>query len=163
MSDPLTVIVASSIFHGLSMEQCQAFVPIARPQHVAKGEYLFRLGQSAPTLFIIRSGVVELTMPLSMRGKDQEVTVEEARAGETVAWSALIAPYRFTMSARAGSDVELLGFSPPDLRAALAAQPDVGLRILNNLAQVIARRLQVTQTMWTRELQRTVNVTFGSA
>lgn len=163
MSDALQVIAASSLFHGLSMEQCQAFAPLARPQHVAKGEYLFRLGQSASTLFIVRSGVVELTMPLSMKGEDQEVAVEEAHAGETVAWSALIDPYRFTMSARAGSDVELLGFSPPDLRAALAVQPDVGLRILTNLAQVIARRLQVTQTMWTRELQRAVNATFGSA
>ena len=163
MSDALQVIAASSLFHGLSMEQCQAFVPLARPHLVAKGEYLFRLGQLAPTLFIVRSGILELTMPLSMRGGEQEVAVEEARAGDTVAWSALIDPYRFTMSARAGSDVELLGFSPSDLRAALAAQPDIGLRILTNLAQVIARRLQVTQTMWTRELQRAVNVTFGSA
>ena len=163
MSDVLQVIAASSLFHGLSMEECQAFVPLARPQLVAKGEYLFRLGQLAPTLFIVRSGLVELTMPLSMRGGDQDVAVEEARAGDTVAWSALIDPYRFTMSGRAGSDVELLGFSPSDLQAALAAQPDIGLRILTNLAQVIARRLQVTQTLWTRELQRAVNVTFGSA
>jgi len=163
MTDILQALTASSLFHELSKAQCQAFVPLAHPQHVARGEYLFRLGQPAATLYVVRSGVVELTMPLSMRNGEQEVTVEEARAGDTVAWSALIAPYRFTMSARAGDDVELLGFSSSDLRAALAAKPDVGLSIMANLAQVIARRLQVTQVVWTRGLQRGVDVSLGAA
>jgi glutaminase len=159
--DTLHTLAGSSLFRGLTAEQCEVFVPFAREQRVPKGDDLFRLGQPAGTLFIIRSGVVHLTMPLSMKDADREVVVEEVPAGETVAWSALIEPYRFTMSARAGTDVELIGFSPREFRMALEAHPDAGLRILTNLAMVIAKRLQVMHTMWTRELQRTVNMTFG--
>ena len=83
------------------------------------------------------------------------------RAGETVAWSALVAPFRFTMSGRAGTDVELIAFSTRELQAAIEAYPDAGVRVVTNLAAVIARRLQVMHAMWTRELQRTINVTFG--
>ena len=161
MKDASQTIAEASLFRGLSSEQCQAFVSLAREQRAAKGDYLFHLGETAGTLFIIRSGVVQLTMPLAMKGGDREVVVQEAHAGETVAWSALIEPHRLVMSARAGTDVELLGFSGRELLAALDAKPVVGMRIMTNLAQVIARRLQVTQTMWTRELQRAVNVTFG--
>lgn len=161
MRDTLGAMLGSSLFRGLTAEQCESFVPLARAQSISKGDYLFRLGQPAGTLFIIRSGVVQLTMPLSVKGGDREVVVQEAHARETIAWSALIEPYRFTMSARAGTDVELIGFSPRELQVALEARPEVGLRILANLAQVIARRLQVMHTMRTRELQRAVNVTFG--
>lgn len=154
-------VAASSLFRGLMPDQCEPFGPLAGEQSVSKGGYLFRLGEPAARLLVIRRGTVELTMPLSLKGGDRDVVVEEARAGETIAWSALIEPYRFTMSARAGTDVELLAFSRHALQRAMEAHPDAGLQILANLARVIVRRLQVMQTMWTRELQRTVNVTFG--
>jgi CRP-like cAMP-binding protein len=154
-------LARSSLFSGLSVAQCEPFVPVACERRVSKGDYLFRLGEPAEALFIIRSGIVHLTMPLSMNGTEREVVVQEASAGETVAWSALIEPHRFTMSARAGSDVELLGFSTRVLQAALRANPDAGVQIVTNLATVIARRLQVMHAMWTRDLQRAVDETFG--
>lgn len=159
--DTLDTLAGSSLFRGLTAEQCQVFVRLARERHVPKDDELFRLGQPAGTLFIVRSGVVCLTMLLSMKDADREVVVEEVQAGETLAWSALIEPCRFTMSARAGTEVELIGFSPREFRMALEAHPDAGLRIVTNLAGVIAKRLQVMHAMWTRELQRTVNLTFG--
>ncbi|MBI2833027.1 MAG: cyclic nucleotide-binding domain-containing protein [Acidobacteria bacterium] len=158
---PLHAVAGSRLFSGLIPEQCEPFAPLASEKGVPKGNDLFRLGEPAATLFIIRRGSVDLTMPLSMKGGDREVVMGEAHAGETIAWSALIEPYRFTMSAKASTDVELLAFSSRELWLAMEAHPDAGLRILANLARVIGWRLQVVQTMWTRELQRTVNVTFG--
>lgn len=161
--DAARTIAASSLFRGLAPRQCEPFVALARLRSVPRNEYLFRLGQPADALLILRSGVVRLTMPLSMNGKEREVVVQEACEGDTIAWSALIEPYRFTTSARAGTDVEALAFLPGDLQAGLEAHAEAGLRIMTNLAQVIARRLQVMHTMWSREFQRTVNHTFGWA
>ncbi len=110
---------------------------------------------------MVGEGLVELTMPLAIPGGDREVVVGIVRAGETLAWSALIEPHRFTMSARAGTDVELHGFARADLQAALRTHPEAGLRVLENLAKVVGRRLQVVQTLWTRSLQRSVNETFA--
>ncbi|MBI2216124.1 MAG: Crp/Fnr family transcriptional regulator [Candidatus Rokubacteria bacterium] len=159
--DASNAVTGSSLFWGLSARQREPFAALARVQRVPEDEYLFRLGQPAEALLIVESGVVELTMPLSMNGKEREVVVQEAGAGETIAWSALIEPNRFTMSARAGTNVELLAFSAGELQAAIEAHPEAGLRIVTNLARVIARRLQVMHAMWTRELQRAVDDTFG--
>lgn len=159
--DAAATIASSRLFRGLTPGQCEPFGSIAHERHVPAGEYVFRLGQEAAVLFVVCSGVVELTVPLKMTGDDREVVVEEAREGETVAWSALVEPHRFTMSGRARTDVDLLGFARRDLQTMLAVQPDTGLRIMTNLAQVIGGRLHVVQTMWNRELQRTVSNTFG--
>lgn len=158
--DAASTLAASALFHGLTIEQCAPFVPIAHARTVPAGEYVFRLGEDAGALFIVRAGSIELTLPLKMTGDDRDVTVEEAGEGDTIAWSALIEPHRFTMSARAGTDVELLAFARRDLQTMLAALPDAGVRIMTNLARVIGRRLHLVQTMWHRELQRTVSDTF---
>ena len=159
--DALDTIATSTLFRGLVRNQCASFVPVARERQVPQGEYLFRLGQEARALFIVRSGVVELTVPLAMNGRERDVVMEQARAGETVAWSALIEPYRFTMSGRTATDVGLLEFARTDLQAMLALNPEAGVRIMTNLAKVVGRRLHVVQAMWNRELQRTVTETFG--
>ena len=159
--DRLEAIRQSTLFTGIEPAQCKVFLAIIHEQEAKPGEYLFRLGDPARMLYIIRSGTVHLTMPIAMNGTVKEVVVQEARAGETVAWSALVAPFRFTMSGRAGTDVELIAFSTRELQAAIEAYPDAGVRVVTNLAAVIARRLQVMHAMWTRELQRTINVTFG--
>lgn len=154
--DIAAVIASSTLFRGLTAEQCAPFVPIARQRHVAAGEYLFRLGEDAAALCIVRTGVVELAVPLRMTLDDRDVVVQEAREGDTVAWSALIEPHRFTMSGRAGTDVDLIAFPRRDLQTTLATHSDAGLRVMTNLALVIGRRLHVVQAMWHRELQRAV-------
>jgi glutaminase len=159
--DAAATIAASTLFRGLTPGQCEPFVSIARARELPGGEYVFRLGQEAATLFVVRSGIVELTVPMMMTGDERDVVLEEAHEGDTLAWSALVQPHRFTMSGRARTDVDLLGFARRDLQTMLALQPDAGLRIMSNLAQVIGRRLHVVQTMWNRELQRTVSETFG--
>lgn len=159
--DAAAAIASSRLFRGLTPGQCEPFGSIAHERRIPAGEHVFRLGQEAMVLFVVCNGIVELTVPLKMTGDDREVVVEEAHEGDTVAWSALVEPHRFTMSARARTDVELLGFARRDLQTMIVVQPDVGLRIVTNLAQVISRRLHVVQTMWNRELQRTVSETFG--
>lgn len=155
--DTAALIASSSLFRGLTTEQCAPFVPIARKRHVPAGEYLFRLGEEATSLFIVCDGVIELAVPLRMAVDDRDVAVQEVRRGETAAWSALIEPHRFTMSGRASTDVDLLEFARRDLQTILATHADAGLRIMSNLALVIGRRLHVVQAMWHRELQRTVD------
>ncbi len=161
--DTLQAISHSTLFSGVNAEQCEAFLAIAHEQRASQGRYLFRLGDAARTLYIVRSGTVHLTMPIAMNGTVREVVVQEAGECETVAWSAVIAPFRFTMTARAGTDVELIAFSAGELQAACEVHSDAGVRIVTNLATVIARRFQVMHTMWTREIQRAVNVTFGES
>ena len=62
----------------------------------------------------------------------------------------LIPPYRFSLTAAA--------LPREALREYLAANPATGYKITLNLAVVIGHPLDMFQTMWLREMQRTVEV-----
>ena len=101
-------------------------------------------------------GRIALTLPIQIRGGEEEVLVEETLPGETVGWSGLVPPHRFTLNATAAIDSELLGFPRASVLDHFAAHPAVGHTVTRNLAAVIGHRLQVFQTMWLREMQRVV-------
>ena len=73
-----------------------------------------------------------------------------------VGWSGLIPPHRFTLQARAAVDTELLALPGPTLRTLLLEKPEVGYPVVSNLARIVGERLTIFQTMWIRELQRSV-------
>ena len=52
--------------------------------------------------------------------------MEERVPGQTVGWSALIPPYRFTLTATAPLETEVIALSREALRAHFAADPAVG-------------------------------------
>ncbi len=155
--DNLHSIENSNLLKGLSTEQMRAMAEVAREFGVKKGEYLFKLGSEAITLFVVSSGVIRLTLPMHVFGGDKELMVEELSSGKTIAWSALVAPHVLTLSAKATTDAELIGFQHKELLDVFEAKPDLGYRIMTNLALVVGQRLHTTQTMWARELQRFIS------
>ena len=84
--------------------------------------------------------------------------MEEEGTGHTVGWSALTPPYRFTLTATAPFETEVVALEREALNAYFAAHPETGHAVSLNLAGVIGQRLQVFQTMWLREVQRMVEL-----
>ena len=126
------------------------------------GSTLFKLGAEAHCVYAIENGRVSLSLPMQVGGREQEVLVEERTAGETVGWSALVPPHRFTLTAMTLLDSEVLAFPRSALLAHFASDPSVGLLVTRNLASVMGQRLQVLQAMWLREIQRVVHMTLAS-
>ena len=123
---------------------------------LASGSELFSLGASADHLYVVERGRLSLTLPMQVQGREQDVQVEERLPGQTVGWSGLIPPYRFTLKATALLESEVIALSRSALLDHFARHPFVGYAITRNLAAVIGQRLQVFQAMWLREMQRTV-------
>ena len=123
---------------------------------LATGAELFRLGAPAEHLYVVDRGRLSLTLPMQVQGREQDVQVEERLPGQTVGWSGLIPPYRFTLKATALLETEVIALSRSALLDHFARNPYVGYAITRNLAAVIGQRLQVFQAMWLREMQRTV-------
>jgi len=117
---------------------------------------LFRLGDCADSLYLIARGRIRLTLPMQVRNREENVLVEEQGIGHTVGWSALTPPYRFTLTATAPLETEVVALDRETLNAYFAAHPETGHAVSLNLACVIGQRLQVFQTMWLREVQRMV-------
>ena len=144
------------LLNGLSPVEAEQILELGTRLIVPSGTLLFRLGDPADRLFLTERGRIRLTLPMHLRGKEEDVLVEERSPGQTVGWSALIPPYRFTLSAAASLDTEVIALPQKALRGYMAAQPAVGCKIALNLAVVIGHRLQLFQTMWLREMERTV-------
>jgi CRP/FNR family transcriptional regulator, cyclic AMP receptor protein len=146
------------LLDGLDAVQANEILALGKRLLLSSGAELFHLGDAAEGLFVIQRGRVRLTLPMHVRGRDEEVLVEERVPGQTVGWSALIPPYRFTLTAMAPLETEVVTLSRAALRAHFAAHPEVGQAVALNLAAVIGQRLQLFQTMWLREMQRTVEL-----
>jgi CRP-like cAMP-binding protein len=149
------------LLKGLSPEDAKEVLALGKRLLLSSGSELFHLGQDADALHVIQRGRLKLTLPMQVRGHEEQVQVEERTPGQTVGWSALIPPYRFTMTATAPLETEVVTLSRETLLAYFAAHPAVAYTISLNLASVIGQRLQLFQAMWLREMQRTVELRYA--
>ena len=146
----------SELLKDLTADEVERILALGTRIAVPSGTSLFRLGDPAERLFLIERGQIRLTLPMRVRGREEDVFVEERTAGQTVGWSALIPPHKFTLAATAPLETEVTALPREELRKYLAGNPTLGYKITLNLAIVIGHRLQLFQAMWLREMQRTV-------
>ena len=146
------------LLKGLSPTEVEQVLPLGTRITVPSGGSLFRLGDSADRLFLVERGRIRLTFPMLIRGHEEEVFIEEKKPGEAVGWSALVPPYRFTLSATAPLETDVIALQRETLCALCERSPVVGARIGLNLSFVVAQRLQLVQAMWMREIERTVEM-----
>lgn len=146
------------LLNGLSEAEAAQVLSLGRPITLASGDPLFRMGDSADSLFLIVRGRIRLTLPMPVLGQEQDVLIEERSPGQTVGWSALVPPYHFTLSATAPLETEVIALPREVLREFCECLPEIGYKIAVNLAVVVANRLQMVQTMWLREIQHVVEL-----
>jgi CRP-like cAMP-binding protein len=154
-------LTQSELFAGLTDAEAEAIESLGALTRLNGGDTLFDLGAAADNLYLIVQGRVALTMPMTVRSRGQDVLVEERGPGQTVGWSALIPPHRFTLKAAAPLATEILAIPRTALSAHLESHPAVGYRVARNVAAVVGQRLQVVQAMWLREMQRVVTLTMA--
>ncbi|HEY7500778.1 MAG TPA: cyclic nucleotide-binding domain-containing protein [Vicinamibacterales bacterium] len=146
---------------GLDDRETADAVALGSPVKLAAGEVLFRLGAEATSLYVIQSGLITLAMPMRIGGGEEDVRIDERGPGQTVGWSTLIPPHRFTLTATAAVGTELLAFPRSTLLQHFERRPMVGYAVSRNVAALVGERLQVFQAMWLRAMQQAVNAAHG--
>lgn len=141
-------------FDVMSKAQFERVSGIAQVHPLRAGEYLFLLGDTADHLYVVSRGRVEICFPLSLDGNVRDVTVETRERGKMFGWSALVKPYRFTLSARGAVPSEIVSFPRQALLEIFEEDAQVAYHFTRHLAEVIGRRLLRMQALWARELQR---------
>jgi CRP-like cAMP-binding protein len=144
------------LFRDLGSDGVRRVLAIARGQTLGAGQYLFLLGDNADEFYVVLRGKLNLCLPIALRGSVKDITVESVGAGQALGWSALVKPYRFTLSARATEASEVVGFARNDLQQLFAAETGIGYSVLTRVSEVMGIRLVTFQALWVRELQRTV-------
>ncbi len=152
MMDSLTT---SELLEGFEPSDVARIEAIARPITVPPRSYLFMLGDRAEALYFVRSGEIELCLPVVFGGV-REISVEQKGPGSVVGWSALVKPFRFTVSGRATCTTRLASIPRGKLTQLLAERPVLGLALMSRVAELIGLRYFRMRALWARELQRSI-------
>jgi len=143
----------SAIFEDITPDVVEQLC--SRAQHISleSGHRLFDRDEDASDLMILLEGAVDLVFPVHVMNVTREVAMDRLQMGDVVAWSSLVRPYRFTLSAECTSQCVLISLSRSVLDDFFEANPRTGHLFMRNLAGVIGRRLQKLQMMWVHDLQ----------
>jgi CRP/FNR family cyclic AMP-dependent transcriptional regulator len=151
-------MIDADLFKGLPPAEAERVLALGKRMLLTTGAELFHLGDAADSIFLVARGRVRLTLPMQVRNREENVLVEERSSGQTVGWSGLIPPYRFTLTASVPLETEVIAFPREALQQYFAKHPDTAYAVSLNLASVIGQRLQMFQAMWLREVQRVVEL-----
>jgi len=150
------LLATADLFQGLQMEKVRMVASLAKPRSLRTGEYLFLLGDTADRLYVVVEGKLDLCFPMSLGEAVRDISVEAVIPGQTLGWSALVKPYRFTLSARAAETSRLIGLSRQDLLTYFDGDSQTGYLILTRISELVGYRLLTVQALWARGLQRTL-------
>jgi len=151
-------MVNVDLLKGLEQSAAEHVLALGKRMLLTTGAQLFHLGDDAESIYLVTRGRLRLTLPMQVCNREEDVLVEEACCGQAVGWSALIPPYRFTLTAAAPLETELIALPREALNRYFAEHPDTGQTVAWNLSAIIGQRLQLFQAMWLREIQRMVEL-----
>src|SRR5262249_6452827 len=130
-----------TLFAELSPAELKRISQLAHERTYRDGETIYEQGKPGLALYLLRSGIVEITRR-KRNGDEQPLAILEPPASfeelpamgcEVVRWS----------SARAHGPVTLIALGRSDLDALSRTSPAIANKILRKLAEITARRLQL--------------------
>jgi glutaminase len=133
-----TELSEQPLLAGLSNEELAGLAAIATIGHYTAGEKIVAAGDTATSLFFLRSGAVHVTLPDGVR-------LATLTAGTAFGEMALLETHR---SADVTADMAASAYEIPlrDFERFRQQHPHAGERIMRNLAQLLADRLIVANT-----------------
>jgi CRP-like cAMP-binding protein len=125
---------AVDIFQGLTDWELKIVSQFFLEEDMEKGATLFQEGEKADRLFILEEGAVSIGLK---EGEKYEISIP----GKIVGWSFLVPPHRYTASAVIVAPSKLLMIKSPDFYYLIHKEPKMGVKVMGNLAEVVASRL----------------------
>ena len=131
------------LFGRLSEPQLERVRAISQNKKIQKGQWLFREDEEAQHFYLIKEGAIEL---LTVVDEKIEIPIAMVRTNNgCIGIGALVAPFRYSLSARAAQDSNLLVFKREDLETLKQEDPGLVCIMMNNLAQKLLERLKETR------------------
>ena len=155
LTEPFS-LAHTELFHGLDDRRASAVASAGRVRVLRAGQEIFRAGEPACSMFVVREGAVRLSVPVTVLGESRDVRLEIAAANATLGWCALSPPYVYASSARAIEPSVLLAFSREQLQALMDADPGLDRVLRSNAIRMLSERLQQMQALWIRQVQREI-------
>ena len=123
------------ILEGLAEEELQSIAQYFEEENVNAGVTLCEEGARAERLYVLEQGTVSISFK---KGGQYDIDIP----GKIVGWSFLVPPFLYTASAVAKTPSKILVIKSPDFYYVIHKEPKMGMKVINNLAQVIVSRLK---------------------
>ena len=125
------------IFQGLKDEELKIVAQFCQELQVPEKSALCEEGARADKLFILEEGTVSIRF-------QKGAAFEVHGPGKILGWSFLVPPNRYTASAVTVTPSRLLIIKSPDFYEMVHKDSQMGLKIMDRLAQVVSGRLKAS-------------------
>lgn len=125
-----------------SEELLSELARISHIRDVAAQTTVFRHGEPARTVFLLREGQVLIEICAAGVGCRQVATIGP---GELLGWSPVLASGSYTTTARTGTPSSLIELDGSELNRVFAQRPELGYEFMKHLALAMAKRLNATR------------------
>lgn len=131
------------LFEGLNEAQLKKIVAVTNEISMEDGEEIFREGEESGAVYILKKGAVEL---ITVVENDFELPIATLRSpGDIVGVSALVPPYKYSLTARCTGNGTLFRIERSALTEVMSQDRDLGCIIMTNLARYFFDKLKETR------------------
>lgn len=146
------------LLKGLDDEALGATASFCEQRVYGPNEVLFKAEEKAEEIFILLRGWVSLTVPISVFLTEREMQIDNKGPGGLLGWSALVPPQKYTLTARATEQVEVIAIGSEALMIYCEEHPEDGFLIMTNVARIIGERLSQVKALLVKEVERSIRL-----
>jgi CRP-like cAMP-binding protein len=146
----IDLLRAQRFLSGLTDWQLQRLATHAKRSMFHAGNRVFREGEPADRMWLIRTGRVAIDTGVAGHG---DTVIDELGAGAVLGWSWLLPPYRWQFGAVAVETTHTVEVNAPALRELCHADPILGFQVALGLVGVVSERLRATRHRLTTDIR----------
>jgi CRP/FNR family transcriptional regulator, cyclic AMP receptor protein len=136
-----------NIFKNLSKKELKEVLAMVYNRVYKKGEYIFKQGHPGNGMYIILKGTIQIIQEKITEDKKKEEILATLESGDFLGELSLLDEAPRSASAYCTEMTDILGFFRGDLMDLLNRRPELGSKILLNIARVLGERLRLTNQL----------------
>jgi CRP/FNR family transcriptional regulator len=145
------------IFKGLKKNEINDIAKIYQKAVYVDGSQILNAGDNATTLYIVSSGEVKLKFTIALINEPIDLTIDIMKKGDFFGWSSFAEPYRYTASAYAVGDTELIQIRADEMKELCNASDHLGRILMNNITTIVSERFSRLEGLLKHVIQTGVN------
>jgi CRP/FNR family transcriptional regulator, cyclic AMP receptor protein len=131
------------IFQGISDDELEMIAEgVVQVQEYPAGQVVFGENGESTRMYIVDSGRVNLDIEAV---PDTHLQVASLKRNEVFGWEALVPPYRYTSTASAVADSEVVVLDGAVMRKLCETHPDICARVMERVVRIAADQLVATR------------------
>ena len=144
-------IASLEIFKGLSQEETGEIARLCEEVIFQDGDRVLSEGERAEYFFILEQGSVDLRFELPHRETSKDMTVTTIKPGECFGWSAMVSPYKATLSCYSAGNSKAIRIRGDEILGLCEKNNHIGFIFMQNLAALIGDRLTKQRGQFIKE------------